>query len=240
MREMAFVCPTRGRPKRAREFAESVISTAAHPERLDIQFYVDDDDERCTDYGVMVDDLSGEIRGGHIHLTVGPPIGVPHAVNKLVAACDAEVLLSANDDQVFMDANWDAALDAAIDNYPDGIYCIWFNDGWESQNFCTFPIVSRTWVETLGYLQFPFFEHFFADIWIWMLAKTVDRARYMPEVMAEHRHWKTGKAEMDETYRRLAGDPDDPRQARDRAVIDRFERYFLADVEALQAVMGRR
>jgi glycosyl transferase/beta-hydroxylase protein BlmF len=237
MREMALVCPTRGRPERAREFALSVMATADRPERLEILFYVDDDDARRAEYGAMVEELGTAIRGGRMSLCVGPAIGVPHAVNRLVGTCDSEVLLSANDDQVYLSAGWDTALDAAIERYRDGIYCIWFNDGWESENLCTFPIVGRKWVDTLGYLQFPFFEHFFADAWIWMLAKSIGRAHYLPEIHAEHRHWKIGKAEIDDTYRRLAGDADDPRQARDRAVIDRFERYFLADVDALRAVI---
>ena len=118
---------------------------------------------------------------------------------------------------------------------------MWFNDGWEAGNFCTFPILSRRWVEILGYLQFPFFEHFFADAWIWMLAKAVGRDHYIDDVQVEHRHWKTGKSDMDATYQRHATDhdnsPEDSRHARDRAVIDKFERYFLADVEALKGAM---
>jgi hypothetical protein len=142
--------------------------------------------------------------------------------------------MTANDDQVYIDSGWDDRLDIETAKYPDGIYCMWFNDDWESQNFCTFPIVSRRWVETLGYLQFPFFEHFFADSWIWMLAKSVDRAVYLDDVLVEHRHWKSGKSEVDDTYERNSTDSGDSRYSRDRDVIDRFERYFLADVEALE------
>ncbi|MBT3916588.1 MAG: hypothetical protein HN731_00035 [Rhodospirillaceae bacterium] len=145
--------------------------------------------------------------------------------------------MTANDDQVYIDAGWDVRLDAEIKKYPDGVFCMWFNDKWESENFCTFPILSRRWVETLGYLQFPFFEHFFADAWLWMLAKAVGREHYIEDMVVEHRHWKTGKSEKDATYEMHATSEEDSRQARDRAVIDKFERYFLADVEALKAIM---
>ena len=70
-----------------------------------------------------------------------------------------------------------------------------------------------------------------------MLAKCVDRAIYIPEIVVEHRHWKTGKVAKDETYRQNETKPDDSRYIRDREVIDRFERYFLADVELLQNSM---
>ena len=70
-----------------------------------------------------------------------------------------------------------------------------------------------------------------------MLAKSVDRAIYIPEVLAEHRHWKNGKSDKDKTYERNATSRGDSRHARDRALIDKFERYFLADVKLLQEAM---
>ena len=142
-----------------------------------------------------------------------------------------------SDDQVYIGDDWDLRLDQEISQYADNIYCMWFNDGWESKNFCTFPIVSRQWVETLGYFFFPFFEHFFTDTWIWMLAKSIDRAIYIPEILVEHRHWKIGKSEKDETYERNATKENDSRHARDRALINKFERYFLADVDLLKSTI---
>ena len=66
----------------------------------------------------------------------------------------------------------------------------------------TFPIVSKKWVGTFGFLKFPFFEHFFAVTWTSILAKWVDQGNYIPEILVEHRDWKTGKVATDETYRR--------------------------------------
>ena len=53
----------------------------------------------------------------------------------------------------------------------------------------------------------------------------------------EHRHCKTGKVAKDETYKLNENTPGDSRYARDRKVIDQFERYFLADVALLQNAM---
>ena len=228
----ALLCPTRGRPERARIFADSALATAARPQAVDILLYVDADDPTRADYQ---DAFPAE---GPVSLVIGPAVGVPRAANMLCERTAAEVLMTANDDQVYIDHGWDERLGQETARYRDGIYCLWFNDGWEAENFCTFPIVSRRWVETLGYLQFPFFEHFFADTWIWMLAKAVDRAHFIADILVEHRHWKTGKGEMDDTYARHATRPGDSRHARDRAVIDRFERYFHADVEALRRAMS--
>ncbi len=233
----ALICPTRGRPDRLQEFISSALDTAAQPDRIEILLYVDEDDPECEAYEKVISQLTNENSKSSISLTIGPSIGVPRAANKLAELTTADVFLTANDDQVYIDKGWDTRLDTEIEKYPDGIFCMWFNDKWESENFCTFPILSRRWVETLGYLQFPFFEHFFADAWLWMLAKAVGREHYIEDVVVEHRHWKTGKSEKDATYDMHATSEDDSRHARDRAVIDKFERYFLADVEALKSIM---
>ena len=242
MNTYALVCPTRGRPGRLLEFTESAIKTADRPDRLEFLLYVDDDDPTLAEYEKAVASLKNNFPGMAISLTIGPAIGVPRAVDKLVTQTSADIFMTANDDQVYIDKGWDSRLDLEIAEFPDGIFCMWFNDGWEAGNFCTFPVLSRTWIETLGYLQFPFFEHYFADAWIWMLAKAVGRDHYIDDVLVEHRHWKTGKSDMDATYERHAtgpeNSPEDFRHARDRAVIDKFERYFLADVGALKSAMS--
>jgi glycosyl transferase/beta-hydroxylase protein BlmF len=219
---------------------ESALNTAGHPERVNILLYVDDDDPTYEDYKNVVSHLTTQHIAGTISLMFGPSVGVPKAANILFRQTTADIFLTSNDDQVFIDANWDMRLDLEIDKYPDDIFCMWFNDKWESNNFCTFPILSRRWIETLGYLQFPFFEHFFADAWIWMLAKAIKRDRYIDDVVVEHRHWKTGKSEIDDTYERHLTSDNTSRYARDRTIIDKFERYFHADVEALKKALTHK
>jgi len=237
IRRHALICPTRGRPHRLKEFIESALTTATHPERVDIELYIDDDDQKITQYETVISNLRKNFSNSLISSTLGPSIGVPRAANLLFYQSTADIFMTSNDDQVFIDHGWDTRLDIEIEKYQDDIFCIWFNDNWESQNFCTFPIISRKWVETLGYFQFPFFEHYFVDAWIWMLAKAIDRDNYIHEIIVEHRHWKTGKSQKDATYNMHRTNENVSKYARDRSVIDKFERYFHADVEALKNVM---
>ncbi len=233
----ALVCPTRGRPNRIKQFIESALITAAHPKRIEILLYIDDDDPEFKHYEASITNLEKKFSCSLISITLGPSVGVPRAANILFQKSTADVFLVSNDDQVFIDYGWDARLDKEIIKFPDNIFCIWFNDKWESKNFCTFPIISRKWIETLGYLQFPFFEHFFTDAWIWMLAKAIGRDHYIDDIIIEHRHWKTGKSEKDATYEKHLTTESKSRYTRDRSVIDKFERYFHADVGALKEVM---
>ena len=199
--------------------------------------YIDNDDPEIQHYKSSITNLQKQFGYNNISIIFGPSVGVPKAANILFEVSAADVFLISNDDQVFVDQGWDSRLDEEIIKFPDNIFCIWFNDKWESQNFCTFPIVSRKWIETLGYLQFPFFEHFFTDAWIWMLAKAIGRDHYIDDLSIEHRHWKTGKSEKDATYKKHLTTEGKSRYARDRSIIDKFERYFHADIEALQSAM---
>jgi len=233
----ALICPTRGRPHRVKEFIESALTTATHPERIHIELYIDDTDQEISHYETVISNLRKNFDTGLISSTFGPSVGVPRAANLLFDQSSADIFMTSNDDQVFIDQGWDARLDKEIEKYQDDIFCMWFNDNWESQNFCTFPIISRKWVETLGYFQFPFFEHYFVDAWIWMLAKAIGRENYIDDIIVEHRHWKTGKSQKDATYNLHLSNEKGSKYARDRSVIDKFERYFHADVEALKNVM---
>ena len=235
MKSYALLCPTRGRVQGALRFAKSVLATADYLERLSLLFYLDDDDSELERYRSTLNSLQENINSEvSINIIQGPRIGVPRAVNLLAEKCQAEILLYASDDQVYIDRGWDVKLEEEIAKIPDKIFCFWYNDGRESKNFCTFPIVSRQWVDTLGYFFFPFFEHYFTDTWVWMLAKSIKRDVYLPGIMAEHLHWKIGKSELDMTYKENVSLLGNSRHTRDRKVIDRFERYFLADVELLR------
>jgi glycosyl transferase/beta-hydroxylase protein BlmF len=122
------------------------LNTAAHPERINIFLYVDDDDPTCQDYKKVVSNLATQYSPSAISLIFAPSVGVPKTASILFDATTADVFLTSNDDQIFIDPNWDTRLDIEIDKYPDNIFCTWFNDKWESNNFCTFPILSRQWI----------------------------------------------------------------------------------------------
>ena len=213
------------------------MTTAEHPHRVAILLYIDDDDPDIENYKASITNLEKKFGSSSISITFGPSVGVPSAANILFNTSTSDIFLISNDDQVFIDQGWDARLDQEIIKFPDQVFCMWFNDKWESKNFCTFPILSRKWIETWGYLQFPFFEHFFTDAWIWMLARAIGRDHYIDDIIVEHRHWKTGKSEKDATYKKHLTTESKSKYARDRSIIDKFERYFHADIDALQRVM---
>ena len=127
------------------------------------------------------------------------------AWNYLARVAQGDLLMMANDDLVFKTPRWGAALYDAMNatGWDDGIFCAYCDDGApKPEDRVCFPIVSRKWYETLGYLAPECFNFLWHDTWIGDIAKRINRALYVPTVLVEHRHFTFKKAEYDATYQR--------------------------------------
>lgn len=235
--KLSLLCPTRGRPDDFSRFVRSVAETAGEPGRVEILAYVDEDDDEKFEYILALKTLLSEVpvsRLAGLDLVVDEPLNTPLINNILAEQSNGDVLLIANDDQIYRDKNWDIRIDEEVKKFPDQIYCMWFNDGRYGEKICTFPIVSRRWIETLGYVEPPMFEHFNCDLWTWQIGHMIGRLNYIGDIFVEHAHPDTGKSESDETTERnLRGN----RPQRDQAWFTRFERYRILDAGLLQDVI---
>ena len=210
--------------------AKSVLTSAANPSRIEILIYVDKDDNNLAGYARIAEALKEA--GLQVHSAVGDPAGVPQAFNHLAEMSTGDILVTGSDDIRFVTPGWDSVIEREAMRYADGIYCLWCDDGVLGEKQCSFPIVSKTWVETLGYFHFTLFEHYCSDTWVHSLAKTIDRARYIDKVLIEHCHWSVGKAEQDDTYR-LHTEVFPGRKARDNRLFHNFQRYLHVDAALL-------
>ena len=215
----------------------SAAETATKPGRVEILSYIDDDDESKFDYLMAQKELQLEPAVSslkNMEMICGEPLSTPLMNNILSEKASGDIFVISNDDQIFRDKNWDDEIDKAAACYPDDIYCIWFNDGRYGEKICTFPVLSRRWVDILGYIEPPIFEHYNCDLWTWQIAKMLSRLHYIPNVMVEHLHPDTGKSQADvTTVKNLSGG----RPERDRAMFVRFERYRILDASILREKM---
>lgn len=238
---ISLLCPTRGRPDNALRLGLSALKTAAQPHRVEILFYVDEDDPTRSQYLDAFKGRREELNQfRRCAFLFGEAIGISKAWNELASRCQGNLLIMAADDQTYNDFGWDDRLDVETQKYPDEIFCMWFNEGHWGGNLCTFPIVSRKWCVTLGYFTTGLFECLYDDMWIWELARRVDRLHYIPDILTEHLHWGYGKAAIDETYSRkqVYGDGKlKPAVYRDMDLYCRTAPYREADAKRLAAVM---
>ena len=230
---ISLLCPSRGRPKKLERLIKSIANTATFPSRIEILIYVDDDDPEKFEYllshkNLVIEPLISRL--ANIELLVDEPFRTPILNNILAERAQGNILMITNDDQVFRDKNWDIRIDEEVSKFPDEIYCMWFNDGRYQEKICTFPILSRKWIDTIGYIEPFLFEHFNCDLWTWQIGQMVDRLNYIPDILVEHLHPDTGKSKTDlTTERNLKG----RRPEIDRNSFAKFERYRILDASLL-------
>jgi len=205
MPKISLLLPTRGRPALVERLLASLAGTTARPDRVEVVLCVDDDDP------------------GSLGLGEGTPnlvriVGPRRTMGALNTACllhsGGEIIVLGNDDMVVRTHGWDDKLTQMHARFPDGIYLSYANDLFMSKRRATFPILSRRCCDLLGD-PFPaayrgaFIDTHLFDIFKRLQHGGYDRFAYLEDVVFEHLHYRTGKAEYDETYRRRGRFDDD-------------------------------
>lgn len=239
-RSLSLLCPTRSRCAWVRDFLDSVRRTAVAPGRIEALFYVDDDDPDLEEYRELFERARwtfGEV--GRCELVVGEPVGVPAAWNRLAEQSTGDLLMMANDDQLYVEHGWDTALDRRVGEltrlHPDGVLCLYFDAGQYPEGGCDFPILSRTWYETVGYFTPTIFQQWEVERWLFDIAQRLGRLHPVPGVLVEHRHYQDYKAPFDATYQRHRMTRE--KSFADHALFLRTQKLRDAEVGKLRAVI---
>ena len=238
-RTISILCPTRGRPDFLPPHIMSIMETAAEPERLELMFYVDRDDAALSKYEALFKEIRAHVFPGlNLVGLVGDPIGTPKAINAMAGQSSGRYLMISNDDLLFRTKGWDRELERVAARVPDGIFNIFFDDGYLGAKLSCFPIVGRPWFDALGYVAPVLFDHYNVDLWIHRIGDALARNYYLADVHLEHRHF-----EDDGSGKRFNWEVEGaPRKklARDNAYFQMFERYMHLDIEILKdAIAGR-
>ena len=193
---ISIILPTRGRPKLALSFMNSLVDMADHPDHIEIVAIVDDDDQtrdliefgRCHFLKVTT---SRQTMGIYNQL------GVIHSNGSIVAL--------GNDDVIVKSKGWDTTYRQIHDQYPDEIYLAYPNDKNKRSSLCTFPLFPRAlFVNAPGVLNSSykgaFIDYHLMDIFMRLRWHKLDRITYLKNVIFEHNHFRAGKSEFDQTY----------------------------------------
>lgn len=236
---ISVLCPTRGRPDYLPPHLMSIMETAAEPARLELLFYVDRDDERLADYETLFNEIRTSVFPGlNVVGLVGDRIGTPKAINAMAGQSSGRYLMISNDDLLFRTKGWDRELERVAAGVPDGIFNIFFDDGYLGPKLSCFPIVGRPWYEALGYLAPVLFDHCNVDLWIHRVGDALARNFYLQDVQLEHRHFADDGSGNRFNWQ-VEGAPR-RRLARDNAYFEMFDRYMQLDIEILRDTIAGR
>lgn len=194
---ITILCPTRGRPKQFQRMYDSAMQTAKYPEKLHISAFIGSDDNSLGEY-------PKELKNGMIF--VGPPWSAVMAANFLATRCNeyypnTKLYMGGADDMIFSTPNWDEALIDAYDALNNKIHVFALRDS-RDENGTPHPIISRDYVNVMGYMIPPIFLHWFVDTWTTEIAKANSCFTHLKEYLLVHDK-PSDKGAGDETYTRI-------------------------------------
>jgi hypothetical protein len=240
--KIAILTPSRNRPAKLIDFNYSVCRNAFNPWLTTCYTYIDPDEPNTDLYFGLNEHLNKTYKSVIIQEPDTEPQSVSKTWNILAFKAiedGADVLIMGNDDVLYRTESWDKILREHIDKYTkDGIYCMWFEDLINGPNHCAFPIVSKKWVETLGYFTPGIFNFGYNDTWVFDIAKRIDRTHFIPEVVNEHMHFTTGKSKADATTRRNRTEAAGNLYAKDKILFEQTENLRIEAANKLKEVMN--
>lgn len=183
---IALLCPTRARPEQLKRMMKSAAATADK-----ISFYIgatqgmDTPPLPCTFF----------------------PDGMPtvHKWNLLAQEAmkdpDNKLFMLCADDVVFSTPCWDKALLDHYEKLENKIHVYHLRDS-RSANGTPHPIVTREWIEAMGYFLPPIFTHWFVDTWTVEIAKHCGCYTHMKDYLLLHDK-PSDRGQADETHSRI-------------------------------------
>lgn len=179
---ITLLSPTRRRPAIFMDALDSALNLARDPKSLEVLVRLDYDDFRLQEYLARV-----PVRCPWARLVIGPrlTVGAAAPLNDLVQSARGDVIVCFADDNKFLTPRWDDEVRRVVGNNPDKL--IFFpKDNYLDEEQATNFIVRRKWIEIVGFLLPPQFNHLYADTWVEDVAKKAGVLHYMPEVVIQH------------------------------------------------------
>lgn len=175
MKQLAIVCPSRGRPVECTRMKRSALDSST----ADVLIYVDSDDPTRRDYLWREQDERAVIHEG-------PPIGRGAAVDALIQAYpDYRMYLIVSDDIVFVRNDWEQQVIEAMDSFGDDIGIVHLASE-TGESYVNWAIASKKWIDTLGWFNYPGCRNFCQDTILQALAEALDRTVFIEPKAIHH------------------------------------------------------
>lgn len=224
---ISILLPTRNRPENIVRLRNSIISTAANPEDIEMVIAIDDDDPT---YDKLK--FTGHPR---VSRRKYPRMVLSEYWNRCYQRAKGDILLHCGDDIIFQTKDWDTTVKSTFADYPDHIVFVYGNDGSPGgKDFGTHGFIHRKWAETVGYFVPPYFSSDYNDTWLNDVAHKIGRHRYI-DILTEHMHPDLHKGPFDITHQERK-----ERHNRDRVgdIYGQKDNERQADAEKLKKVMA--
>lgn len=208
MTRIALLCPTRGRPEQCRRMVESARDTTIEG---NVKIFVGQADEFYKDLGPVM----------HVSMMDWPTVYSWNYLATLALKTDASLFMLAADDMIFATPGWDAALIEHYEGLKEKEHVYALRDSRDPDGV-PHPIVTREYMEAMGYFIPPVFLHWFADTWTVAIGKSNSCFTHLKDFLLIHDK-PSDAGQPDETHSRIR------RQGfheRDKYVNDTCQHYL--------------
>jgi hypothetical protein len=198
---LSILCPTRERPEQLLAMIDSAIRNSKYPNLLEFCLYIDRDDH-------SYDSINFEDYNCKIATMRGNKMWLSGMYNSLTTIASGEFFFWSGDDVEFQTFGWDDEIRQTFAKVHDKLAVVHVNDMATSypQIYATIGAVHLKWIQVFGYIFTPHMRDNGIDFWISDVARQVNRLIYLPHVKVEHKQYRQGKADFDETYLRRLED----------------------------------
>lgn len=196
---IAILCPTRGRPEQCQRMIESAFKMSAG--KVQLYIAVSGNEFEVYKSALFVPDQN---RVGVCMVEMPDGMPTAHKWNRLAelaARQPAGLFMLGSDDMYFDTPGWDKALIDHYNSLENKIHCYALQD---SRDIDGTPhvIVTREWIDALGYFVPPIFLHWKIDTWTVEIARSSGVFTHLREFKLIHDK-PSDKGNGDETFRRI-------------------------------------
>jgi len=190
---IVLITPTRNRPELCKRMVDSARATADNP----IEVYLgiaSEGNNYPQEYRYILAQQS--------LMEESPTVAIVNLLaDEAMKDPDNKLFMVVGDDAIFDTKGWDTALIKAYEALENKIHVFSFQDS-RSKNGTPHPIVTREFIEAMGYFATPIFLHFFVDTWLVDIAKNSNCFTKLDNYLVIHDKG-SDRGEPDNTHTRL-------------------------------------
>lgn len=193
---IALLCPTRGRPEQFKRMEASFRRTTADSHGHGLFPCVSKEDLPVYD---------GSPYSYEQYIVLPDNMPTAHKWNYLAEFAKVspryKFFMLCSDDVVFQTPCWDQALIDHYNSLENKIHVYHLRDG-RTGHGTPHPIVTREYIEAMGYFMPPLFMHWFVDTWTVEIAKAAGCFTHLNDYMLDHIK-PSDEGKPDETHSRI-------------------------------------
>jgi hypothetical protein len=191
--KLTYSFPSRSRPVKFFAALDNIRSMS-HSGNYEVIAKLDDDDKQFTQR--FKDRLS---EYPEVIVKWGKSKNKVHAVNRDLEGMTGEILLCHSDDMVMIKRGFDNFIRDQYKNF-DGL--LHLPDGYAGARVCTYSIMHVNYYKRFGYIYNPEYISMWCDNEQTVVAKMLNKYKYINEQIFQHEHPVLGHVPKDEMYMR--------------------------------------